>query len=195
MLRSKIPRHELAFDVDGVIADTFRTFVSIAHNEFGVSVQYEDITEYDFRKVTEDIDEDTSKQIIDRILVDPLGVGIQPIEGAVPVLRRLLALGPILLVTARTVENGILQWMQTHVSIEDQGRIQLIATGAHREKLPILMDYGIKYFVEDRLETCYLLDEVSITPIVFTQPWNQKPHPFKTVENWDEIEGLIEWEG
>ena len=59
--------------------------------------------------------------------------------------------------------------------------------------VPVLLEHGVRYFVEDRLETCYLLDEGSVAPIVFEQPWNQKPHPFKTVRNWHEISDMIAW--
>lgn len=47
--------------------------------------------------------------------------------------------------------------------------------------------------MEDRLETCYFLDEAAGTPIVFEQPWNRKLHPFQTVRRWDEISAMIDW--
>ncbi len=189
----KIHHHELGFDIDGVIADTFRKFVEIAQHQYGVSIQYEDITEYDFRNVI-DIDDESSREIIRRILDDPLGIGIQPIQGAVTVLKKLLKLGPLLLVTARPGRKGIFEWLEQHFEMKNTEDIFLEATGAHQEKLPILLDRGIKYFVEDRLETCYLLEEASIVPIVFEQPWNLKPHPFQKVKDWNELSRLIEWE-
>ncbi len=188
----KIPHNELAFDVDGVIADTFRAFVETARNQYGIQIQYEDITEYDFRTVI-NIDENTSHEIIERILDDPLEMGIRPISGAVKVLTRLLDIGPLLLVTARPDKRAILKWIQLHLQLVDMSGIRLEATGTHKAKLPVLLEHGVKYFVEDRLETCYLIDGASVTPIVFEQPWNRKPHPFQTVKNWDEISAMIEW--
>lgn len=188
----KIPHNELAFDVDGVIADTFRAFVETARNQYGIQIQYEDITEYDFRSVI-NIDENTSQEIIERILDDPLEMGIRPISGAVKVLTRLLGIGPLLLVTARPDKGAILKWIQLHLQLVDMSGIRLEATGTHKAKLPVLLEHGVKYFVEDRLETCYLIDGASVTPIVFEQPWNRKPHPFQTVKNWDEISAMIEW--
>jgi hypothetical protein len=39
---------ELAFDIDGVFADTMSLFIDIARMDFGISgIRYEDITEYD----------------------------------------------------------------------------------------------------------------------------------------------------
>lgn len=189
---NKIPHHKLAFDIDGVIADTFRAFVKTAQEKYGIQVEYEDIIEYDFRTVI-DIDETVSDEIIERILADPLGIGIKPFRGAVEVITRLLGLGPLLLVTARPDRAPILKWLESHLCLNNVNGIHLEATGTHTEKLPILLDHGIEYFVEDRLETCYLLDEASVTPIVFQQPWNQKPHYFPSVKNWDEISAMIEW--
>jgi uncharacterized protein len=189
---NKIPSHELAFDVDGVIADTFRLFVKMARHQYGVEVEYEDIVEYDFRKVI-DIDEQVCREIIGGILDDPLGVGIEPVNGSMAVLNRLLDMGPVLLVTARPEREAILKWFQAHLGLQDTSGIHLKATGTHTEKIPILLEHGVKYFVEDRLDTCYLLDEISVTPIVFEQPWNQQPHPFQTVKTWEDISALIAW--
>ena len=51
----KIAPNEIAFDIDGVFADTFRVFVNMARKNFGYQFHYEDITEYEFMKVI-DID-------------------------------------------------------------------------------------------------------------------------------------------
>lgn len=58
--------NEIAFDVDGVVADTFRYFVRTARIQYGCTLDYEDITEYDFRKVI-DIEEAASAAIISMV--------------------------------------------------------------------------------------------------------------------------------
>lgn len=189
---NKIPANELAFDIDGVFADTFRVFIETARNEYGVQMEYEAITEYEFWKVM-GIDEKICQEIIQRILDSPVEMGIRPITGAPEVLTRLLDFGPLLFVTARPESAAILEWIQLYLGPVDSNKIRLESTGAHEDKLPVLLQHGIKFFVDDRLETCFLLDEASVTPIVFDQPWNRKPHPFKTVKNWDEISAMIEW--
>ncbi|MBW2093438.1 MAG: haloacid dehalogenase [Deltaproteobacteria bacterium] len=189
-----ISPRELAFDIDGVLADTFRVFVETARNQYHVQVAYEDITEYDFRKVI-DIDIEIARDIIERILDHPIQMGIRPIEGAVEVLRLLAGEGPILLVTARPGRSAIYEWVLQHLQGVDSNLIRLEATGTHEEKVPILLKHGIRYFVEDRLDTCYLLATAQVTPIVFEQPWNQKPHPFIRVRSWAEIEQMIAWSG
>jgi len=189
----RIRPHELAFDIDGVIADTFRAFVNTARESYGVPIEYEAITEYDFRKVI-DIDDATSDAIIEMILDDPLGIGISPVYGADRVLRRLSAFGPICLVTARNNRDAIMKWVEATLGFEDSDGLHLAATGSHEEKLPILLDRGIRFFVEDRLETCYLIQESPVTPIVFEQPWNRKDHPFLSVKSWSEINEMVVWE-
>lgn len=188
----KIKTNELAFDIDGVFADTFRSFIEIARNEYGFQIDYEAITEYEFWKHM-DIDEVMFREIIQRILDYPVEEGIRPISGATDVLIRLANLGPLLFVTARPERDAILKWVNFHLKISDTNSVRLESTGTHEEKLPILLKYGVKYFVEDRLETCYLLDQASVIPIVFDQPWNRKPHPFKTVKDWGEMADMIEW--
>ena len=190
----RILPNELAFDIDGVFADTFRIFVETAREQYGIQVEYEDITEYDFRKVI-DIDEKTSHEIIQRILDNPLAMGIRPVFGSVDVLTRLSRISPLLFVTARPERDSILEWIQQHLRVARMSDIRLEATSVHEKKIPVLLKHGIRYFVEDRLETCYLLEKTPVTPIVFEQPWNRKPHPFQTVKSWHEIEALIQWNG
>jgi len=188
----KIRPSELAFDIDGVIADTFRAFVKTARESYGVEIEYENITEYDFRKVI-DIDDETSDAIIEQILEDPVGIGITPVQGAVEVLRRLSCFGPLCLVTARANREAIMEWVRRALQIQNGDHLRLEATGTHEDKLPVLLRYNIRYFVEDRLETCYLIQQSPVTPIVFNQPWNRKDHPFLSVGSWDEIHDMVEW--
>ena len=77
----KISPSDIAFDIDGVFADTFRVFVEKARNEYGCGFYYEDITEYDFMKVI-DISQQTSEEIIQSLLEYPLenGVGVLPLS-------------------------------------------------------------------------------------------------------------------
>ncbi len=187
-----IPPRELAFDIDGVVADTFRIFIETASKNYGVHIDYESVTEYNFWEIL-GLDEKMCGEIIQGILDHPLEMGIRPIPGAVEVLTRLSEITPLLFVTARPDRVSIINWIQQELGIRDTGRIRLEATGTHLEKLPVIIEYGARYFVEDRLETCYLLDQGPVIPIVFEQPWNRKPHPFQTVKNWDELSAMIAW--
>jgi uncharacterized protein len=191
-LKNRIPPRELAFDIDGVFADTFRVFVETAQKDYGVRIEYEDITEYEFLSVI-DMEEDIASEIIGRILSDPIRMGIEPMGGSVEVLTKLAAAGPILFVTARPEKEAISAWVNQKLHRADSGLIRVEATATHLQKLPVLLNHGIRYFVEDRLDTCYLIEEASLVPIVFEQPWNRKGHPFCRVKDWWELASLIDW--
>ena len=183
---------EIAFDIDGVVADTFRVFVEKARRDYGYRFTYEDIVEYEFLKVL-DMTKDDSDAIIQKLLEKPIESGIQPIRGAVEVLTRLSNITPLFFVTARPEKDPILAWIYHQLPHVDRDLIYLKATQTSREKLPILAELGIKYFVEDRLDTCYLLHEIAVSPIVFEQPWNNRRHPFPVARDWKDISDMIKW--
>lgn len=187
-----IPPFEIAFDIDGVVADTFRVFVEKAREDYGYRFTYEDIVEYEFLEVL-DITKDDSDVIIQELLEKPIESGIQPIRGAVEVLTRLSEIAPLFFVTARPEKDPIIEWVYHQLPHVNRDLIQLEATQTSREKLPILEERGVRYFVEDRLDTCYLLEEISITPVVFEQPWNKRKHPFPIVKDWEDISDMIIW--
>lgn len=188
----EISPREIAFDIDGVVADTFRLFVKRARKEYGYRFTYEDIIEYDFLKVI-DIDKRISDKLIRDLLENPLETGIRPIPGAVEFLSRLSQRVPLLFVTARPRKEPILEWLCKHLPLVKRDLIHIEATTTHQEKLPILLQKRIKYFVDDYLKTCFLLEGTPIKPIVFEQPWNRKIHPFPVVKGWADIASMISW--
>jgi hypothetical protein len=187
-----IQPNEIAFDVDGVVADTFRYFVRSARNQYGCAFDYEDITEYDFRKVI-DIEDATSEAIIQRALEDPIHCGIEPLPGAVSSLTRLAGKAPLLFVTARPEPDAILAWLLHYLEDVPEGKIRLEATGTGENKPAVLKAYNVAYFVEDCLETGFLLEKAPVTPIIFEQPWNRKPHPFPRVSTWNQLSSMVAW--
>lgn len=187
----KISPEEIAFDIDGVLADTIGAFIQEANNKYGIKIRYEDIREYDLKKAI-GMNEDILLDLATKILYYPLEIGIKPIDGAVDVLKKISKKSRLLFVTARPYKEGIQKWVLSYLKDIDKSLIHIIATGTHEEKVPLLKSYGIRYFVEDRLETCFLLKDASITPIVFEQPWNKKPHPFIRVRSWKELEKIID---
>ncbi len=184
---------KVAFDIDGVIADTMSLFLEIVRQEFNINgIAYEDITCY---KLVDCLDLDT--EIIDaavtKILDGDYTAPLKPIAGAPEVLKRISNYhNPILLVTARPYLGPIDEWLETIFPM-DTVAVDVVATGTHERKAKILLERNISCFVEDRLETCYALHDVGIVPVLFKQPWNREPHPFVEVDNWDELEALIEF--
>ncbi len=180
----------LAFDIDGVVTDTMEAFLSIASQEYGYHLKKEDITSYWLDKCL-DIPTSVVDAIVHRILNDPYGVGLSPIEGAFEALRRFSLCSPLIFVTARPLAGPIEGWLQAGLSISNGASMKVIATGKHGAKLEVLKAMGIKFFVEDHLDTCRQLCEHGINAIVFDQPWNQGGTPYKRVGSWMELRQIF----
>jgi uncharacterized protein len=183
----------IAFDFDGVLADTMTLFLDIARKDYQVqNLRYEDITCYMLKDCLE-MDADLIETIIQRIQDGTYTVPLKPMAGAVEVLTRLEKISsPILFVTARPYTGPILEWIQSILPLKAEA-IKVITTGSFDAKADILQDHRVAYFVEDRLETCFQLKEAGVEPVVFRQPWNRKIHPFHEVGSWQDIHSLIDW--
>lgn len=190
----KIPPSDLAFDIDGVFADTMTLFLDLARHEFGIeTLRYEEISDYDFRAIS-GMQEDVALEILGRIVAGDYRLPLKPMHGAPEVVEKLARLHrPILFVTARPSGDYIYRWLLEVLPVEE-GAIEVVATGSFDDKQEVLLSRGIQSFVEDRLETCFMLEKAGISPIVYKQPWNRRPHPFAEVENWQDIESLIAFE-
>lgn len=191
--KSMIGPGSLAFDVDGVLADTMGLFLRIASEEYRIDqVSYHDITCYELSECL-DIDPVIIDAIIGKILDGDYTAPLLPIPGAAQVVNRLAQTADhVLFVTARPYPGPIRNWIEAQMSLPEQ-HYELVTTGSFEAKAEALRNRGISHFVDDRLETCYHLQEAGIVPIVFRQPWNRKQHPFREVESWQEIQSLIAW--
>lgn len=188
-----IDPRQVAFDIDGVIANTMQLFIDIAKEVYGIdTVRYECITRYDLNACL-DIGPDIISEIVQRITEGNYPCRLEPLPGATRVLNRLRMFGPILLVTARTKLGPIKTWVD-QVLAADPGAVEVIATGGFEAKTDVLLQKEVAFFVDDRLDTCFLLQQHDITPLVYVQPWNRQSHPFLEVDGWRQLEMLIDWE-
>jgi uncharacterized HAD superfamily protein len=162
-----IPLDRLAFDIDGVVADIMTTFLDLV--------------------LEPEIIQTLIREIIDR----PHELPIEPFPQAVPVLSRLAEDIPLMFVTARDQAEPIQRWLNTTLAPVPTRAIWVMATGDPDTKLHYLKAHAIDYFVEDRLETCFDLAKEGITPILFAQPWNRRPHPFLEVRDWQDLARLL----
>ena len=183
----------LAFDIDGVVADTMTLFLEIARDEYGInSIRYEDITRYNLADCL-----DMDPEIIDRIVINLLdgdhGTRLRPLTGAAEFLERFAqSVHPVVFVTARPYIGSLSDWFENVLGL-DPSLWEVVATGTHEGKTGILLDRNISYFVEDRLDTCFALRDAGIAPVLFKQPWNREPHPFVEVGSWAELDALIDF--
>jgi hypothetical protein len=182
---------QIAFDIDGVFANTMGLFLEIARTDYGINhIEYGDINQY-FLEDCLDIEPEIIKAIINRILEGDFETELEPVEGAVEVLSDIAKAGQLLFVTARPTLSPIKSWVEEMLPHE-AGGVEVIATGTFEGKADVLKARGVRYFVEDYLELCFMLRAHDIVPILFSQPWNRSPHPFHEVSTWDEIRSLID---
>ena len=181
----------VAFDVDGVIADTMTLFLDIARDEFGISgISYDDMTCYILEECL-DIAPAVITAILDRILEGNYAVTLKPMDGAVGALARLSRFhNPLLFVTARSDAEVIDEWFRNVLPV-DPDAFKVVATGTFEAKTAVLQQHRIRYFVEDRLETCFQVKSFGIEPVVYCQPWNRERHPFIEVQNWSELTSMM----
>jgi hypothetical protein len=109
----------------------------------------------------------------------------------VEVLGELALYAPITVITARHLEQPVIDWFDRFFPEKTRKAIRLTAMGDHDDKLRYIKDQRLQYFVDDRAETCAMLAAASITPLVYSHPWNRNRHSLPTVENWQEIRDLL----
>jgi 5'(3')-deoxyribonucleotidase len=188
-----IDPRKIGFDIDGVVANTMQLFLDILFNVYGINhITLDDITRYELEACL-DVDPQIITAINQSINEGSYAGRLEPMEGAARVIARLSVYGPIRLVTARPYPGPMVPWVE-EVFPTGSRPVQITATGGFDNKADVLKAENIDYFVEDRLETCFLLQNHDITPILFVQPWNRRPHPFQEVADWGQLEGLIDWE-
>ncbi|HHO75741.1 MAG TPA: haloacid dehalogenase, partial [Deltaproteobacteria bacterium] len=167
-----IPPSRIAFDFDGVVADTFRLFIQIAKSDYAVDIDYEMITSYEFIDVV-NMNFEHATKIIDALTFYPHELDLKPNKGAADVLARIARTTRLLFVTARPVSEPVEMWFEKFMPQIHPDSIEVLATGENTSKLPALKKQEITYFIDDRLDTCNLLAAQGITPIVYDQPWNR----------------------
>jgi len=187
-----IDPRRLAFDIDGVLANTMRLFLDILREVYGINhIAYDDITRYHLETCLA-VDPAIISAATERIIDGNYPCRLAPFAGVERVLKRLHAYGPIELVTARPHLGPIRTWIDQLLPPE-RYRVEIATTGRFDTKPEVLKAKKKTWFVEDRLDTCFLMQEHNITPVVFIQPWNRRPHPFMEIDGWRQLERLIHW--
>jgi len=183
----------LAFDIDGVVADTMAVFVRLAHERYGLThLSQQDMLCYNLYECL-----DLKREIVDDLICltldDEHTMQIPPVPGAPEVLTELAGAAPLRFVTARIWPESITQWLFTILPDVPRERITVLASGAPEIKLDILNGLEIRYFVEDRAETCRQLHKAGIQPFLFVQPWNRNEPTDGSirVENWGELKQWV----
>jgi uncharacterized HAD superfamily protein len=186
----KIDPALIGFDIDGVVADTGGAFIRIAREDYGInSLTLEDITSFEVIDCL-NVEFGIINEIFGRLLDDPLKAGLQPMADAIGVLNGFAAAAPLTFVTARPHAEPIAGWLEYFLEPAAFEGTRLVAMGEHDNKPSYIKDLGLKYFVDDRLQTCQMLAREGITPLVYNQPWNRTSHNLQTVNDWQAIRAL-----
>lgn len=187
----KIDSDEIGFDLDGVIADTAEAFIRLACEQHAFcSFTLDDITCFQVEDCL-NIPAPVVETIFGDILEDSLATGLQPMEGAVEVISEMTAAAPVTIITARSLHQPVQDWLEHFFPAEACANIRLVAMGRHDDKARYIHEHKLRYFVDDRIETCLQLADVAITPLVFSQPWNQGKHALQRVGSWQEIRSML----
>lgn len=182
---------ELGFDFDGVIADTAGTFLRLACRDYEFcGLKIEQITSFQVEKCL-DIPERIVEKIFTDIMEDSLATGLSPIPGAVDGLTWFTRFSTVTIITARPLPEPVSNWLDHFIDKEARSKIQVVATGDHDDKMRYIRANGLRYFIDDRAETCHQLAGEGICPIVYNQPWNRGRHSLPSVSSWDDILRLI----
>ncbi|MDY0039893.1 MAG: hypothetical protein RBS57_06240 [Desulforhabdus sp.] len=191
IVKEMIQPAELAFDIDGVVADTMAIFVRLAHDRYGLShITKEAMTCYNLYSCL-NLEPEVIDDLICLTLDDEHTMQIPPMPMAPDVLTELAGHGTLRFVTARIWPESIICWLQQTLSQVSPDKIEVIATGSPEAKLGILKDLQVRYFVEDRLETCHLLAQEGIQPLLYDQPWNRSPNQFPRFDSWQQLRPII----
>ena len=181
----------VAFDIDGVFGNIMELFIRLARDLYDIdSIRYEDLTEYYLYDCLP-IEREVIDLIIEKVLDYPYALEMHPIDHSVRVLTEYAEKHPLVFITARKKLDPIRDWVTRTLSQVDPQNIRVISSREHHLKLGILKDLGIPYYVDDHLDTCRLLSENRITPIVFDQPWNKGRHEYHRVADWREIGKIL----
>lgn len=188
----KIAPGQIGFDFDGVIADIGEAFLRLACTNYGhCDLTLEQISSFQVEECL-NMPRSTIEKIFEDILQDSIATGLKPIDGAVDSLKQLTRHTPVTIITARPEIGPVSDWLRHYFGAEAT-RFKLVSSGHHDDKERYIRMHNILYFIDDRLTTCVMLAESGLNALVYSQPWNRAGHDLPSVNNWQEILDLIDF--
>jgi hypothetical protein len=187
----RIAPGQIGFDFDGVIADIGEAFLRLAcekHNYCAIKV--EEITDFHVETCTP-IPESVVQAVFHDILTDSLGAGLNPLPGALDVIGDLASQAKVTIITARAIDAPVIDWLEHHLSRETCRKIDLIAMEDHDLKVQYIRQCKLRFFVDDRAETCAQVAAAELYPLLYKQPWNRSWTDFAVVNDWQHMSELL----
>jgi uncharacterized protein len=178
------------FDIDSVVGDLAGILERVAWEVYGIRVSRSQFTRFRLEECLP-YDPELIAAWLSVALERSWTAQMEPYPGAVEVLSELATCQPLRFVTARPEAGPIREWLVRHLGEVANEQIRLCAVGNAELKASVLLNWGVSHFVEDHMETCEILHQKGIVPIVFEQPWNTGQRRFATVRSWIEIRDYI----
>jgi uncharacterized HAD superfamily protein len=176
----------IGIDCDGVLASD-RLLWQVLRKRYPAAIpaRYEDLSGYDWPRVTED-----TTELCLRLSADPAFAGrLAPMPQMAEALRLLHLAGYRLhIVTARpqAVRNATRRWLARHGVSNYVSSIECV--DRPQDKLAVVRELGCDTFVEDNFNTAETLGQAGVRSYLLDAPYNQMParHSLR-VRDWQEL--------
>jgi len=161
----------IAFDLDGVIVDTYEVMRKRLLEKFGVNFPKETHTSFNFD--IPDVDPKEIQKCIDDIMVHDT-ISAKPLGNSIEVLKKIYYDYnlPIVIITARPhiSKDNTVAWLKRY--LEDTP-FKLFVTQNGKKNFYIAVN-NIRFFVDDRYKTCHEVSPIVEKVFLFDSPWNQR---------------------
>lgn len=183
------PNNIVAFDLDGVVADSLQAYLDYFDEKFGIRLPKSKVTKWRLDKVS-GLNMQKILGTFEVVFGDPNRVA--PIPGSIECLEKYYkTVGKVPIISHRFGKNGVKgarRWLNKHL----KNKYTLIISDPEK-KIEIMKKK--KYFglVEDNPTTALKVAEAGFLSIIFHAPYNQSvKHPnIIRVYNWSGLEMLL----
>jgi uncharacterized HAD superfamily protein len=175
---------QIYVDMDDVLAETGRTFLSVLESDFGKRVEWDQLHDYDLG-VSLGLDEKSLTEFMHAIHEPEVLASVEPIPGALAALERWIERGyEIEVVTGRpsSTEEISRNWLKNNemphhslIHVDKYAWEEELMGTSSGVPLVRLADNGYCLAVEDSAEVAIHLTEIIDAPVVvLDRPWNRR---------------------
>jgi len=160
------------FDIDGTITNMNLLITEISSKLLGIELDPSDTEYYFLRYNYGGIPLSIEKAIIEEALSVKSSEKLQPIEGAIEVLKEWseFTKEPIIMITAREDDNALLPFINNY--LKDQFPFKIYY--GFRQKGALCKELNITHFIDDFIFNLIDIANSGIIPLIFDQPYNRK---------------------
>lgn len=179
----------IAIDIDEVLADLFRDFLSYYNDLEGTSFRWEDFGEYDWWISFGISKDDLFSLFDDYMLSHP---SIATVDGAKAGIKYLKDKNhELVVVTSRPkhLEKPTLDWLNVHFGDSFD---KVVFGGSYSSKSfskgDVCVEEGCEFLIEDQIRYAEDSAKKGVNVVLFNKPWNQrKVSGITRVNDWAEI--------